>query len=154
MCKGFIFILDIEVFLCCPIIWLYVLSPVLWCPLRFPHKTDVRFVFILNFGQSREAGNIGYTRRGQIKQKHNALCDGHHYTQTNTNNVNRIWSLQQRLSMFDCPFVLPVSLDCPCLIAPSCCQLLSIVHVWLPLRVASFSGLSMFDCPFVTKHLV
>ena len=24
---------------------LYVLSSVLWCPLRFPHKNDVRFVF-------------------------------------------------------------------------------------------------------------
>jgi hypothetical protein len=32
-------------FLCCPIICLYVLSSVLWCPLRFPHKSDVRFVF-------------------------------------------------------------------------------------------------------------
>jgi hypothetical protein len=65
--------------------------------------------------------------------------------------------------MFDCPFVLctlccqflwivhvwlslrlvypmlPVSLDCPCLIAPSS---------WVP-YVASFSGLSVFDCPFV-----
>ena len=26
-------------FLCCPIMCLYVLSSVLWCPLRFPHKT-------------------------------------------------------------------------------------------------------------------
>ena len=67
------------------------------------------------------------------------------------------------LSMFDCPFVL-------CIL---CCQFLWIVHVWLPLRlvypmlpvsldcpcliapsscvpyVASFSGLSIFDCPFV-----
>ena len=31
-------------FLCCPIMCLYVLSSVLWCPLRFPHKNDVRFV--------------------------------------------------------------------------------------------------------------
>jgi hypothetical protein len=28
-----------------PNICLYVLSPVLWCPLRFTQKTDVRFVF-------------------------------------------------------------------------------------------------------------
>ena len=81
---------------------------------------------------------------------------------------------------FICPcFVypmLPVSLYCPFLIAPSvfsnvylscvlctlCCQFLWIVHFWLPLRysltficpvscvpyVASFSGLSTFDCPF------
>jgi hypothetical protein len=26
-------------FLCCPIMYLYVLRSVLWCPLRFPHKT-------------------------------------------------------------------------------------------------------------------
>ena len=32
-------------FLCCPIMCLYVLSSVLWCPLRFPHTNDVRFVF-------------------------------------------------------------------------------------------------------------
>jgi hypothetical protein len=72
--------------------------------------------------------------------------------------------------------MLPVSLDCPFLIAPSlfsniylscvlctqCCQFLWIVHFWLPLRysltficpvscvpnVVSFSGLSIFDCPF------
>jgi len=29
------------------------------------------------------------TRRRQTKQKHNAICVGHHYTQTNTNNVNK-----------------------------------------------------------------
>jgi hypothetical protein len=32
-------------FLCCPIMCRYVLSSVLWCPLRIPHKNDVRFVF-------------------------------------------------------------------------------------------------------------
>ena len=47
-----------------------------------------------------------------------------------------------------CP-VLPVFLDCPFLIAPSCCQFLWIVHFWLPLRVASFSRFSIFDFPFV-----
>jgi hypothetical protein len=94
------------------------------------------------------------------------------------------------LYIFDCPFgvlkhlfilclvypILPVSLDCTLLIAPSvfsnvylscvlctlCCQFLWIVHYWLPLRcsltfiypvscvpyVASFSGFSIFDCPF------
>jgi hypothetical protein len=31
--------------LCCSIMCLYVLSSVLWCPLRFPHENDVRFVF-------------------------------------------------------------------------------------------------------------
>jgi hypothetical protein len=40
-------------------------------------------------GQSRETGNIGYTRGRQTKQKHNTICVGHHYMQTNTNNVNK-----------------------------------------------------------------
>jgi hypothetical protein len=94
------------------------------------------------------------------------------------------------LSICDCPFgilwrlfvlclvypMLPVSLDCPFLIAPLvffdvylscvlctlCCQFLWIVHFWLLLwyslmficpvscvsYVASFSGLSICDCPF------
>jgi hypothetical protein len=46
-----IFLLDFEnVLLCffvyvCYIKCIYVLSSVLWCPLRFPHKSDVWFVF-------------------------------------------------------------------------------------------------------------
>jgi hypothetical protein len=32
-------------FLCCSIMCLYVLSSVLWCPLRFPHINVLRFVF-------------------------------------------------------------------------------------------------------------
>jgi hypothetical protein len=46
-------------------------------------------------GQSRETGNIEYTRRRKIKQKHNTLCFGHHYVQTNTNNVNKTCALLQ-----------------------------------------------------------
>jgi len=40
-------------------------------------------------GQSKETGNKGYTRQRKTKQKHNTICIGHHYTQTNTNNVNK-----------------------------------------------------------------
>jgi hypothetical protein len=29
------------------------------------------------------------TRRRQTKQKHSTICVGHHYTQTNRNNVNK-----------------------------------------------------------------
>jgi len=36
-------------FLCCPIMCLYVLSFVLWCPLRFPHTNDVRFFYLQLF---------------------------------------------------------------------------------------------------------
>ena len=39
--------------------------------------------------QSRETGNIGYTRRRQTKQTYNTICIGHHYTQTNTNKVHK-----------------------------------------------------------------
>jgi hypothetical protein len=48
-----------------------------------------------NNGQSRETGNIGYTKRRQTKQKHNTICVGHHYTQTNTYNVNKARALPQ-----------------------------------------------------------
>ena len=38
-------------------------------------------------GQSREHGNIGYTKRRKTKQRHKTICVGHHNTQTNTNDV-------------------------------------------------------------------
>ena len=48
-------------------------------------------------GQCRETGNIGYTRyktktkknQKNPKKPHKTICVGHHYTQTNTNNVNK-----------------------------------------------------------------
>ena len=40
-------------------------------------------------GQSRETGNIGHTRRRKTKQKHNTICVGHHYSQTNTYSINK-----------------------------------------------------------------
>ena len=54
-------------------------------------------------GKSRETGNIGYTIRRQAKQKHNTICVEHQYTQTNTNNVNKTWSLLQRTGGEDEP---------------------------------------------------
>jgi len=33
--------------------------------------------------QSRETGEIVYTRWRNTKQKHNIICVGHHYAQTN-----------------------------------------------------------------------
>ena len=33
------------IFLCCPIMCILVFSYVLWCPLRFMHKSAVQFVF-------------------------------------------------------------------------------------------------------------
>jgi hypothetical protein len=40
-------------------------------------------------GQSRKTGYILYRRGRQAKKTHNTVCLGHHYTQTNTNNVNK-----------------------------------------------------------------
>ena len=41
---NYLYIMNIQVshlfiFLCCPAMRLYVLNSVLWCPLRYPHKT-------------------------------------------------------------------------------------------------------------------
>jgi len=33
----------------------------------------------------------GTQKRRQTKQKHNTIRIGHHYPQTNTNNVNKTW---------------------------------------------------------------
>ena len=46
-------------------------------------------------GTNRQSREIGNTRRRNTKQKHNALCVGHHYAKTNTNNVNKTWTLIQ-----------------------------------------------------------
>ena len=40
-------------------------------------------------GKPRETDNIGYTRRRQTNHKHSTICAGHHYTQSNANNVNK-----------------------------------------------------------------
>ena len=31
----------------------------------------------------------------QYEEKHNTICVGHQYTQTNTNNVNKTWAIIQ-----------------------------------------------------------
>ena len=53
------------------------------------------------------------TRRRKTKQKHNTVCVGDHYRLTNTNNVNKTWSLLQttggKLAAFysnTCPLML------------------------------------------------
>ena len=60
--------------------------------LQFLNKCLENIEGTINNGQSRETGN---TRRTQTKQKHNTICVGHHYTQANTNNVNKTRDLLQ-----------------------------------------------------------
>jgi hypothetical protein len=40
----------------------------------------------IKYGQSRETGNIGGRQKNTNRTRYNI---GHHYTQTNTNNVNK-----------------------------------------------------------------
>jgi hypothetical protein len=40
------------------------------------------------------------TRWRQTKQKHNTIYVGHHYIQTNTNNVNKTWTFLQTTPLF------------------------------------------------------
>jgi hypothetical protein len=56
-------------------------------------------------GESRETGNIVQTKRRLAKQKHNTICVGHHYAQTNTNNVNKTWALLQTTGGKDEPSI-------------------------------------------------
>ena len=46
-------------------------------------------------GHTRETSNIAYTRRRKTKQTHNTIYVGHHYPQTNTNNVIKTWAILQ-----------------------------------------------------------
>ena len=42
----------------------------------------------------------------KTKQKHNTICVGHHYTQANTNNVNKTWALLQTIGGKDEPSIV------------------------------------------------
>ena len=91
-------------FLCCTIMCLYVLSSVLWCPLRFPHKNDVRFVFTSSCLQ--EGSCLIYVICV-------CLCIGVYNTYC---------------------VVFLLCLSSSCVLCTQCCQFPWIVHSWLPLR--------------------
>jgi hypothetical protein len=61
----------------------------------FIGKTCPKLIQFLtsNNQNSRETGNIGYTRRNT--PIHNTMCVGHHYAQINTHNVSKTWALLQ-----------------------------------------------------------
>ena len=42
----------------------------------------------------------------QYEQKHNTICVGHQYTQTNTNNVYKTWALIQTTEDNDEPNIV------------------------------------------------
>ena len=64
------------------------------------HKTQeqinvTEYVGSIKNEQSRETGNIGYTRRIQTKQKHNTKYVGHHCTQTNQSVIGVLTQKEQ-----------------------------------------------------------
>jgi hypothetical protein len=56
--------------------------------------------------QSRETNNKRYTRLRRRKQTHNTIYVGHHYAQTNTNNINKAWTLLQTTGGKDKPNIV------------------------------------------------
>ena len=89
--------------LCCPIICLYVLCSVLWCPLRFQHKNDVRFFFYLQlFVESSYSSSVM------------CLC-----LRIMLSNIFCVAFLFCFSSSYVPCHMLAVSLDCPLLIASS-----------------------------------
>ena len=142
---------------------LYVVSSVLGCPFWLPHKNDVRLCLELFAG-----GPMSYLRY---------LCLFAHI------DVKYILSWFCFACLCLVYPVLPVSLECPFVIAHSvfsnvylscvlctlCFQFLWVVHFWIPIRyfltficpvscvpyAATFSELSILDCPFgILKRLL
>ena len=60
--------------------------------------------------------NIGCTRRRKAKQKHNTRC-GHHYPQTNTDSVYKIWTVLQ--TTYNCIIPSPTKLRRDIITLPS-----------------------------------
>jgi len=46
-------------------------------------------------GNPEKLATLGIQDDDKQNKKHNTICVGHHYTQTNTNNVNKTWALLQ-----------------------------------------------------------
>jgi hypothetical protein len=58
----------------------------------------------INVREYRRGNQKLATSRRKTKKKHNTICVGHHYTQTNTNNVNKICTLLQTTITIALPF--------------------------------------------------
>ena len=87
--NGYFLVIDTNtLFIACKII-LSVDSYFVPCKKGKPNK-QVNKRQRISKGQSKKDNPEKLaTRQRQTKQKHNTICVGHHYTQTNTNNVNK-----------------------------------------------------------------
>ena len=116
-------------FLCFVIKCLYVLNFVMWCPLLFLHKNDVRLSLLpVVCGRVHVVFVVG------VMSCLRCMCLLSHGS---VQHIVYCVFLRIVYSM------MPVSLDYPFLIAPS---VFSIVYLVCVLYDASFSGLSFFDC--------
>jgi hypothetical protein len=61
---------------------------------------------VIKNGQSRETGNIGYTKRRKTNLRHNTICVGHNYSQRSTYNVNKTCAHQQTTIVKDEPNIV------------------------------------------------
>jgi hypothetical protein len=116
-------LLTLLIFFSSPIICLYVLSSTLWYPLRFPHENDVRFVL---------TSNCLYENSCLIY----LICVCLRIVVSKTYCVVFLFCLSSsclpyvaRFSRLCCVFVLLVFV-----LFTLCCQVLWVVHFWLPLR--------------------
>jgi hypothetical protein len=50
--------------------------------------------------------SLGTQDEDKQDKKQNTICVGHHYTQTNTNNVNKTWALLQTTGGKDEPNIV------------------------------------------------
>ena len=114
-------------FVCCPILYIYVLSPALWCMLRFPHKHDGLFFYTSSW--LYDGSCLIYVTCACLR---NVLCFCFVCTSCCVPYVicvclHIVVSNQYCVMVFfNCFFFvlctlcwLPVSLDCPFVIAPS-----------------------------------
>ena len=69
--------------------------------------SEFHVYFLKTKGQSNMDNTEKLTTQGtQYEEKHNTICVGHHYTQTNTINVNKTWALLQTTGGKDEPNIV------------------------------------------------
>ena len=75
----------------------------------------------------------------QEEEKHNITCVGHHYTQTNTSNVNKTWDSIEVLYQKSNIWHLARTLDYDTIFRPTCCTMVSTppIYIWIQ---QSFNG--------------
>ena len=128
-------------FLCCPIMCLYVLSFVLWCPLQFPHFGSYSPPVVCR--KAHVLFTLYVIVCVQCCPTHIVLCFCFGFYS----------SCVPYVACFSVFFFVLCTICCQFL-----CVFLRLVYPMLPVSlcfssscvpyVASFSGLSFFDCPF------